>query len=77
MSGVQELLKNAYENYKENEFITYKKGEEKISKTFKETICDILTLSELLIKEEFLDKNFLIIGKNSYEWLISWTAIIG
>lgn len=77
MSGVQELLKNAYKNYKENEYITYKKDKEKVSKTFGKTICDILALSESLIKEELLDKNFLIVGKNSYEWLVSWTAIIG
>lgn len=77
MSVVQELLKSAYENYKEDQYITYKKENDIKQKTFGETIFDVLSLSECLIKDNLLDKNILIIGKNSYEWLISWTAVIG
>ncbi|MDO4283609.1 MAG: AMP-binding protein [Clostridia bacterium] len=77
MSKVQELLKNAYENYCEEEHISYQKEGSKIIKTFKDTVYDILCLSYSLIHYDLLDKNILLIGKNSYEWIVSWTSIIG
>lgn len=76
MSKLQELLKKSYNKYGDNEFISYIEEDKKITKTFKETIYDVLSLSEFLISKKLLDKNILIVGKNSYEWLISWTSII-
>ena len=77
MSKVQELLKVSYEKYGDNDFITYKNESNVITKKYRDVILDILSLSEMLLSKNLSNKNILLIGKNSYEWLVSWTAILG
>jgi len=77
METVQELVKYGYDNYKLKDFIHYKENGKYNAITFEKTINDILYLSEALIDLGLKDKNVIIVGENSYEWMISWVSIIG
>ena len=77
METIQELVKYGYDNYKHKDFIHYKKEERYVPVTFEKTIDDILKLSEALISLGLKNKNIIIIGENSYEWMVSWVSIIG
>lgn len=77
MKDIQELVKYAYTHYRDKDFIHYKKDEKFQPVKFEKTIIDILDLSEALISMELKDKKIIIIGENSYPWLVSWVSIIG
>ena len=77
METIQELVKYGYDNYKEKDFIHYKNDGKYKAVTFEKTINDILYLSEALIDLGLNNKNIIIVGENSYEWMVSWISIIG
>lgn len=77
MKNIQELVKYGYDNYKDKNFIHYKSDNEYHPITFEDTINDILYLSEALLSIGLKGKKIIIIGENSYEWMISWVSIIG
>lgn len=76
METLQELIKYGYNNYKEKDFIHYKENNVYKPITFERTINDIIYLAEKLLSLNLKDKKIIIVGENSYEWLISWTAVI-
>ena len=77
MKNIQDLVRYGYDNYKDMNFIHYKKNNKYYPVTFEETINDILYLSESLLSIGLRDKKIIIIGENSYEWMVSWVSIIG
>lgn len=77
---IREILKNAVEKYSDNTAFIIK---EKIQKdviykniTFKEFYNDINNLGTALINKNLKDKKIAIIGKNRYEWCLSYLAVI-
>ncbi len=77
MKSIQELVKYGYDNYKDKDFIFYKENGKYVPVTFEDTINDILYLSDALLNVGLKGKNIIIIGENSYEWMVSWVSIIG
>ena len=77
MKNIQELVKYGYDNYKDKNFIHYKKDGIYYPVTFEKAINDILYLSEFLLSIGLKDKKIILIGENSYEWMVSWVSIIG
>lgn len=77
MKTIQTLIQFAYQKFGNEPFLYQKKQEEFESYTYKKVIQDILALSETFLSYHLADKYVIIYGRNSYEWLISWTSIIG
>ena len=78
--NIREILVNAVENYPDNTaFIIKQKNKKEIKYrniTFKEFYNDINYLGTALINKNLKDKKVAIIGKNRYEWCLSYLAVI-
>ena len=78
--NIREILVNAVENYPDNTaFIIKQKNKKEIKYrniTFKEFYNDINYLGTALINKNLKDKKVAIIGKNRYEWCLSYLAVV-
>ena len=80
VNDFRELLENSKELYGEKVAYKYKKyhtaTEPKyIEKTYKQTVADIKALSTALLNMGLQGKKIVIIGRNRYEWCVSYLAV--
>lgn len=74
----RELIKRTMDNYAENIAYKYKEkpsDTKTIEKTYKQVGKDIKALSTALLKEKLKNKRIALIGKNRYEWCVSYLAV--
>ncbi len=77
MKEVQGMLKKVYETCKNKDFIFLKENGIFQPKTFEMFVEDVTDVAQGLLERKLGDKTVLIYASNSYEWFVSWLAIIG
>lgn len=70
-STIREVIDKAYEKYSDLIFCKYRDGKEIKSRTYSEMYSGVLKMSEYL-KNNMKIKRFALVGKTSFEWLISY-----
>ena len=74
---VRELISKAA-NKNEDTISFYEKIDGKlVDHTFRQLKEDVWALGTALLKRGFKDKHIVVIGENSYRWIISYLAIVG
>lgn len=76
LKNLQELITYCYENYGEKLAFHYLKRSTEIKKSYKEFFEDVASLSNYFIKSGYKRTHCAILGENSYEWLVSFFAIV-
>ena len=76
-STVAQMLANRYAAVPERRHLTYKKDGAWETKTYGESITDVIALAESLRAKGYSGRHIMLYGENSYEWIVSDLAIIG
>lgn len=78
INDIKELLVSSAEIYPDNTAFWVKKckGGNYESITYAETLADVNALGTALTVRGFKDKRVAVIGENSYEWAISYLAVV-
>ena len=71
------ILKEAYDKWKDRDYIYQKKDGKFIAKTFKIFIEDVYSLASYLLDNNLKDEKIIIYGDNSYELMVSDIAVTG
>ncbi len=78
--NIRDIIKNSVKEYPENKAFILKETEGKNVKykniTYKEFDKDIDNLGTKLVEMGLKDKRIAIIGKNRYEWVVSYLAVV-
>lgn len=77
VDSVKDMVSKSYEKYKNEGFLYEKHNNNYLEYTRGKTIEDIWKLSKQLIKMGYKNKKIMLIGENSYQWAITYMAIIG
>lgn len=75
--NINELLKKAYNNWKDRDYIYQKENGEFKAKTFEKFIEDIYSLANYLLSNGLKDEKIIIYGDNSYELMVADIAVTG
>ncbi len=75
INNLEELLHLGFKNYTDNIAFSYTTSDKKIKKTYKEVYNDVINLSKYF-NSNFKNKHIALIGENSYNWIITFLAII-
>ncbi len=75
INNLYELLNLAIQNYQDNIAFSFHQDNIKINKTFKNVYDDVIDLSHYF-KEKYQNEHIGLIGENSYNWIITFLAII-
>ena len=75
INNLDELLKLAIKKYSHHIAFSYLKNNVKIMKTYNEVYTDVSKLKSYF-QEKYHKKHIAIIGENSYNWIITFLAII-
>lgn len=76
LNTINELFEFAVKNYGEKPAFCFKKKGNYVEKTYKEAWREIRNLSGYLIKSGYSGKKVALVGQASYEWLISFFAVM-
>lgn len=74
--NIREIFSYCLENYPDKVAYSFKEGKEWKEKTFRETWADVNRLSSALIRENLCGKTISIVGPASYNWIVSFFAIM-
>ena len=73
---VRELLDLAAEKYKDKDAYIYKIRKNTYKKTFGEFAKEVHALASFFHKRGYSSQRIAILGENSYEWLLTWFAVV-
>ena len=73
---LKELVRICAENYGEATAFWYRVKNTEIKKSFIQVAADIKALGTYLLNAGYKNKHIAIIGENSYEWIISYFAVV-
>lgn len=71
-----EYLEYGYNNFKNKECFFEKINDKFIGYTFENIYSDTKKIANMLIKKNLLNKKIALVGKNSYNWFISYLSIV-
>ncbi|MEE3343222.1 MAG: AMP-binding protein [Bacilli bacterium] len=71
-----EYLEYGYNNFADKKCFFEKKNDKYIGYTFNDIYNDTKSIANLLIKNKLSNKKIIIIGKNSYNWLMTYLSIV-
>lgn len=75
INNLEELLYLSFKNHANNVAFSYNVNNIKIKKTYREVYFDVTNLSKYFNKH-YKNKHIALIGENSYNWIITFLAII-
>lgn len=75
-NNLRELLLFALDNYKDNNAFNIRNKEGYYSITYQTYVTDALKLAQSLVNKGYCGKHIALIGENSYEWVVSYMAIV-
>ncbi len=76
LNNLQELITCCYERYGEKVVFHYLKRDTEIKKSYKVFFEDVAALCNYFIKNGYNRTHIALLGENSYEWLVSYFAIV-
>ncbi len=75
INNLKDLLELALKKYSHHIAFSYLKDKEKIKKTYEDVYQDVFNLSKYF-SQNYQNKHIALIGENSYNWIITFLAII-
>ena len=75
-ADLKELVSFCENEYGEKTAFWYRIGKKEIVKTFIQVAADIRALGTYLISEGYENKHIALMGENSYEWIVSYFAVV-
>ncbi|GMQ60887.1 AMP-dependent synthetase/ligase [Vallitalea maricola] len=76
LSSVKELMIFSAKNYGEKAVFKYKLRNKIISKTYNELLSDVKEKSQFLVSLDLPKHHIAIIGKTSYDWIVSYLSVL-
>lgn len=76
VNNYKEILIDCSNKYKNKIAFYEKKGKEKIAHSYEDLKNDVFRLGTMLLEIGLKDKHVAIVGENSYDWVISYLAVI-
>lgn len=76
LQTISELFEYAVKNYADKPLFCYKRKQNLIEKTYSQVWEEIQNFSGRLIKEGYTGKKIALVGSASYEWLITFFAVM-
>lgn len=76
LETIRDIINNSNNKYKDAIAIQEKKNKKIVSYTYEQLRNDVYALGTKLIDMGLKDKNIAIVGENSYNWIVSYLAII-
>lgn len=73
---LREFLDFCEKKYSKRICFSYKRRNEVVNKTYAEFKKDVISLANYLLNNNFTSQNIALLGENSYEWIVSYFAII-
>lgn len=73
---LREFLDFCEKKYSKRICFSYKRRDEVVNKTYAEFKKDVISLANYLLNNNFTSQNIALLGENSYEWIVSYFAII-
>lgn len=74
---INTILKEAFDKWKDRDYIYQKENGKFIAKTFKIFIEDVYSLASYLLENNLKDEKIIIYGENSYELMVADIAVTG
>lgn len=77
MKSISEYLEEDYKKWGDNPYIhTCEEGVFR-AHTFRETVEDVWNIAKELWAQGFAEKNIMLYGENSYEWMVLYLSVMG
>ena len=76
LETIRDIINNSSNKYKDKIAIREKKNKKIVSYTYEQLRNDVYALGTKLIDMGLKDKHIAIVGENSYNWIVSYLAII-
>ena len=76
LETIRDIINNSSNKYKDKNAIREKKNKKIVSYTYGQLRDDVYALGTKLIDMGLKDKHIAIVGENSYNWIVSYLAII-
>ena len=76
LESIRDIINNSNNKYKDAIGIQEKKNKKIVSYTYEQLRNDVYALGTKLIDMGLKDKHIAIVGENSYNWIVSYLAII-
>ena len=76
MENIRELIKDTVELHGNNIAFRIKKENKYIDKKYNDFYEDINNLGSAFLEKGFLNKRIAVIGKNRYEWIVTYLAVV-
>ena len=76
LESIRDIINNSSNKYKDKIAIREKKNKKIVSYTYGQLRDDVYALGTKLIDMGLKDKHIAIVGENSYNWIVSYLAII-
>ena len=76
LESIRDIINNSNNKYKDEIAIQEKKNKKIVSYTYEQLRNDVYALGTKLIDMGLKDKHIAIVGENSYNWIVSYLAII-
>ena len=76
LETIRDIINNSSNKYKDKIAIREKKNKKRVSYTYGQLRDDVYALGTKLIDMGLKDKHIAIVGENSYNWIVSYLAII-
>ena len=76
LESIRDIINNSNNKYKDAIAIQEKKNKKIVSYTYEQLRNDVYALGTKLIDMGLKDKHIAIVGENSYNWIVSYLAII-
>ena len=76
LESIRDIINNSNNKYKDALAIQEKKNKKIVSYTYEQLRNDVYALGTKLIDMGLKDKHIAIVGENSYNWIVSYLAII-
>lgn len=76
MENIRELIKDTVDLHGNNIAFRIKKDNKYIDKKYNDFYEDINNLGSAFLEKGFLNKRIAVIGKNRYEWIVTYLAVV-
>lgn len=76
LQTINELFEYAVKNYGEKPLFCYRRNQKLVEKTYAQVWKEIQSFSGRLVKEGYTGKKIAIVGSASYEWLVTFFAVM-
>lgn len=76
LKNLQELVAYCADNYGDKTAFHYLSKKEEIKRSYKDFFEDVAAFSRFLINKGYKRTHIALLGENSYEWLVSYFAVI-